>query len=124
MANHGTSNKIKITGESFTVLRGFKLSAVDGRDIEALPPKPNGTLPSEAMYIFQNPYPDFAFSKVSPPDFGVSVNCAARITGLPANNPDYIADFHYIGLMRCIDKMLEHNYVGVIKGNYTTPSSK
>lgn len=79
-------------------------------------PKPNGSLPSEAMMIYQNPYRDFAFQKITPPYYGNKENCLPRYTGIPANNPDFIADYHFIGIMRLIDKFTNHHYTGFIGG--------
>jgi len=122
MSNFGTSPRIKISGENLSVQKGMKLSPVDGEDIVATPPVPNsdGT-PSESMNIYQNPCKDFSFQHISFPDYTQGV---AHLTGLPANQPDYIADFHFIGLMRSIDYMLRHNYTGKITGDYNTPGSK
>ena len=124
----GTSPKIPITGEDFRTLSGVETSPIEGDGLEALPPLPSGAnhdLPSEAMYRYQNQYRDFAFQKITPPDYGWANNLA-RITGLPANVPDFVADFHFIGMMRSIDDMIHKStqYKGVITGSWETPKPK
>jgi hypothetical protein len=57
------------------------------------------------MYIYQNQYKDVSFPKICPPLYGDD-NSVARHTGLPINRPDYVADYHFISLMRIIDRML------------------
>lgn len=122
MPNYGTSPRIKIGGENLSTQKGMKLSPVDGEDIVAMPPVPNsdGT-PSESMSIYINPCKDFSFQHISFPDYTQGV---AKLTGVPANQPDFISDFHFIGLMRSIDHMLLHHYSGTITGDYNTPGSK
>ena len=115
---YGTSFTITLSGESFNVQNGYKLSSVKDAELVAQSPVPNGDEPSPAMIKFQNPFPEFAFDKISQPDYGRGL---ATITGLPANRPDYIADYHVIALMRCIDFMLSQGYEGKIDGNFDTP---
>lgn len=117
----GTSFKITLSGESFNITQGYSLSAIKDSEIVAQPPKPNGDEPSHAMLKFQNPFPEFAFDKISQPDYGRGLS---SITGLPANKPDYTADYHVIALMRCIDFMLSQGYEGRIDGNYDNPGCK
>lgn len=119
----GTSPSIIIDGAEFKPQKGYGLSAIKDAELVAQSPVPNGTEPSEAMLKFQNPYPEFAFDKISQPDYGYSDKALSRITGIPANKPDYIADYQFIALMRCIDFMLKQGYNGNINGNYDTPDS-
>ncbi len=119
----GTSPIIPINRAEFKLQNGYKLSAIKDAELVAQSPKPKGDEPSPAMLKFQNQFPEFAFDKISPPDYGLDKS-VARITGLPANKPDYIADYHVIGLMRCIDFMLSQGYNGQIDGNWETPIPK
>lgn len=121
MPNWGTSSRIRIGGEKLSFQKGMTLSPINGEGIEVLPPRPNGDTPSEAMYAYRNSDRDFTFQKITPPMYGQE-GSIARITGIPANEPDYIADFHYIGIMRAIDDMLRHRYKGTLTGNYDTPT--
>ena len=117
----GTSPRIIITGEDYAVIKKLELSPVTGDDVVVDPPLPvNGNMPSQAMYDYQNKYKDFSFQKICPPDYGPR-DSLPRLTGMPANNPDYVADFHFIALMRIIDHILQHRYVGYIGGSYNTP---
>lgn len=117
----GTSPRIIITGEDFTIMKRMELSPVSGDGVMAEPPLPvNNDMPSQAMYDYQNKYRDFSFEKICAPDYGPDESLP-RLTGMPANKPDYVADFHFIALMRIIDHILQHRYVGYIGGSYNTP---
>lgn len=116
----GVSVPIHIGGESFSPLLNMKMSPIEYDGITVNPPTPNGTQPSNAMKIYQNPFKDFAFQKISPSVYGPESSLLPRYTGLPANEPDYIADYHFISLMRLIDKFMKHSYVGYINGTMTT----
>lgn len=118
--NFGSSSRIKIGGETLTPQQGLSLSPIDDADLVAVPPEPNGDQPSQAMYNYRNRDKDFMFQKITPPMYGQD-DSIARLTGIPANEPDFIADFHFIGLMRAIDDMTRHRYSGYIGGSYDTP---
>ena len=121
MANFGTSSRINIGGESLKALQGLKISPVENSTLYATPPSPNNSEPSVAMTAYVNKFRDFAFQKISPPEFGYEDTCIAKVTGIPANEPDYISDTHFIALMRAIDDMLQHRYKGTIIGGYNNP---
>jgi hypothetical protein len=98
------------------------ISAIRDASLVAQPPIGNNdSTPSEAM-SYVNKYRDFAFQKISQIDYGYDDNIA-RYTGVPANQPDFIADFHFIALMRIIDDLLQHKYKGTIVGDYTNTGS-
>lgn len=122
MANFGTSSRINIGGESLKALQGLVISPIVNSTQYASPPTPNGSEPSTAM-TYVNKYRDFAFQKISPPEYGPDgENSTPRITGIPGNQPDYISDTHFIGIMRAIDGLIVHKYVGNISGTGDTPS--
>ena len=123
MGNFGTSPRIGIGGQPYTTRSTVRLSPIEGEGLEAVPPqmKSDGT-PSEAMYAYQNHDRDFTFQKITPPMYGTD-DSIARYTGVPANQPDFIADFHFIGIMRAIDDMTRHRYSGYIGGSYDTPGT-
>ena len=101
--------------------KAMTISPIDNSDLVALPPSvKDEDQPSEAMYAYQNADRDFIFQKITPPMYGPD-DSIARTTGVPANEPDFIADFHFIGIMRAIDHMLEHRYSGYISGTFDTP---
>ena len=120
MASNGTSPRISIGGEEFITVKRMKLSPIEGDGATASPPVPVKQMPSQAMYIFQNKYKDFSFQKICPPDYGQD-GSLPRLTGVPANKPDYVADFHFISLMRIIDDILTHKHSGHIDGSFNTP---
>ena len=62
------------------------------------------------------------FQKITPPMYGQD-GSISRTTGIPANEPDFIADVHFIGIMRAIDDMTRHRYTGYIGGSYDTPGT-
>jgi hypothetical protein len=115
----GTTPSIKIPGTQFQRKPTVTLSPIVYLQ-EANTPIPNNTTLSEAMNKYQNQYSEFAFNKISPPLYGNN-DSIARHTGLPANQPDFIADYHFIGLMRSIDDMLSPSYTGYIGGRINTP---
>lgn len=118
----GTSTNIGITGEEYgSNIRNWFASPAINDGASGHPPLPNkdGSA-SIAMLEFINNDPEFAFSKICPPLYG-PVQSMPRMTGLPGNDPDYIADFHFIGVMRSIDHILQPRYRGTIDGRYITP---
>lgn len=120
---NGTGFVIIIDGTEFKLQHGYQLSAIKDSELVVQSPRPVGDEPSKGMMKFLNPYPEFTFDKISPQDYGNS-GSLARITGIPANKPDYIADYHVIGIMRCIDYMLKQGYEGRIDGKWQTPISE
>ena len=123
MSNYGTSPRIPIGGEPFSPQHGITLSPIDNSDMVAIPPSPNGDgTPSFAMYKYVNEDRDFTFQKITPPMYGPD-DSVARYTRVPANEPDFIADFHFIGLMRAIDNMVRPGYSGYIGGSFDTPGA-
>lgn len=81
----------------------------------------NSTNLSTALSKYINPYPEFTFEKISEMDFGNS-SCIARSTGYPINRPDFVNDYYFISMMRCLDRVLQSEYKGMIKLSYDTPS--
>ena len=117
-SNFGTSRAVKISGQNFTLLKGFTISnVIDSGDVSS--PYAKDTADYNSVENFIGKYNDFAFTKICRPLYG-DANSLARYTGLPANNPDHIADFHFIGLMRSIDAMLMPKYSGYIDGTWGT----
>ena len=120
--NFGTSSRIRINGAVMSPQKAMTLSPINDKDLVAIPPNPIGDQPSEAMYAYRNRDRDFTFQKITPPMYGQN-DSIARLTGIPANEPDFIADFHFIGIMRAIDDMCRHRYSGYIGGTYDTPGT-
>lgn len=122
MASNGTSGRVSVGGQDFLKRNKFQLSPVENDGVSAVPPTPTGNVPTQDMYAYQNNYKDVSFPKICPPTYG-NDKCVARLTGIPINKPDFIADFHFISLMRSIDRMLQHRYKGTITGTYSTPGA-
>ena len=122
MANFGTSSRIRIGGQNMQSRQGMVVSPVLNDGYNSKAPTCNADYtPSPAMYAYRNHDRDFIFQKICPPMYGPS-GSIARITGIPANEPDFIADFHFIGLMRAIDDMCRHRYSGYIGGSTDSPT--
>ena len=123
MQNYGISPRLYFSDEQFKVLHGFKLSQVDGEGLQALPPSIKNSAGSEAIELMQTPFSEFAFNHIEYPSYG-DKDCIAQVTGIPINKPDFIADYHYISLARCIDELLMRNfYKGKLKGKFSTPGA-
>jgi hypothetical protein len=120
--NKGTTPQIQINGTTVTLNRGSQLIVTHavGNGLNAPSIKKDGT-PSE-MFNMSDASSLFTFAKICPPDYGTD-DSVARYTGVPINNPDFIADFHFIGLMRATDKLLIPKNKAVITGNFDTPSA-
>lgn len=123
MANYSVSARLYFDGVRFKPVSGMKLSALEGQGIQALPPIIDKNTGTPAIGIQQTPYSEFAFNHITPPDYG-NDDCIARVTGVPINKPDFVADYHFISLARSIDYLLmNNNYQGKITGNYNTPGA-
>ena len=120
--NYGVSRLIRISGQEFTLLNGFKISTIGVTGV-VNPPTPNNSGDVDKLIAYTNKHSDFTFQKVCPPLYGPD-NSTARYTGIPANEPDHIADFHFIGIMRSIDDILIPHYKGFISGVWSTVGSK
>lgn len=116
--NTSVSPKFKIDGEKFstqstgTVPR-FDLGVVN-------PPVVNVSSgqATNAIAKWICPYPDIAFEKISLPEWdGIS-----KFTAKISNEPDYIKDYHFISLMRCIDYYIKPDYNAIINVNLNTPT--
>lgn len=104
MSNTGFSYKFTITNEKFKLsqsgaIKRYKVSAVSAPQIATFQGQP-----SFGITKWINPYPQIAFEKVVLPQWGNSEANNAYIRSLTiTNEPDYIKDYHFIALMRCID---------------------
>ena len=117
--NYGVSRLIRISGQKFTLLNGFKISNISEFVNVVKPPTPSNSGDVEKLVAYTNKHSDFTFQKVCPPLYGPNYS-TARYTGIPANEPDHIADFHFIGIMRTVDDILIAKYKGYIAGTWGT----
>lgn len=120
--NEGTSSGQNVPGTQMQPNRGSQLHKPHnvGNGLNAPSPNADGT-PSDAFNV-SDASSLFTFSKICPPDYGTN-DSIARYTGVPINKPDFVADFHFIGLMRATDKLLMPKNRAVIGGSANTPSS-
>ena len=101
----GTSPYITITAESFNITRyhnisGFLFGGIRPPDIAY------GNSYSEAMEIWIQLWADWNYCKITEPKY----DGIADDMGVISNMPDYIKDFHFIGIMRNIDDFLKPHY--------------
>ena len=127
----GTSNPVTVSGEdlqsrknpSFSPVEGVE-TTVNGKPTVVKPPVGSANGVSESLTLNHNAFPEFVFEKVAAPEYGVSKDAIARYTGVPVNRPDYVNDYHFIGIMRIVDKLVNPSYKGKILNIYNTPESK
>lgn len=126
----GTSDPIIVSSENFSPRKNPSFSKpkgvlIDsyGKTVEVSPPIISAGNYSEALSK-TNIFPAFIFEKLSIPEYGASEDAIARFTGVPVNRPDFISDYHFIGLMRMVDKLTNPSYKGKIVAIYDTPGSK
>ena len=115
MANSGVSNKFLITAEKLQqnqsgAITRYKVNAISPPTLNVFKGKP-----SYGITKWINPYPDIAFEKVVLPQWGGQTqdNAYYRTTTI-SNQPDYIKDYHFISLMRCIDFYNDSEFQAVI----------
>jgi hypothetical protein len=121
--SHGTSNVIKIGGEGFRLLKTFTVSKIDktGLKFVGAPELKDASDAIGELLYRTNRYPHFVFPKICPPQF--PENTLAAETRIPGNEPDFISDFHFIGLMRSIDHLLKYNHTCKITGFFQSVKS-
>ena len=111
MANNGVSHKFKIDGAKFksNPYGSVKRYSAGGAVAPPVVSVVQGKI-SSAILKWVNPYPDIAFEKIILPYFdGIS-----QYTTQISNDPDFIKDYHFISLMRCIDLYNSITYSGII----------
>jgi len=99
--SRGTSPTTTITAEDMNPLHPHIISDVDATGIVRPPELGVGGSPSEAMSYIQ-PWPSWNYTKMTEPKFdGVT-----QYLGQMSNRPDFISDYHFIGLMRNAELIL------------------
>lgn len=97
--NNGTSNKIIITDEPVNEQKYHSIAKYVNQMVASPPSLAPGNGVSTAMLKWVNPWPEFAFDKISEPRY----DGVGQHTGTITNRPDLIKDYHFISLMRTID---------------------
>lgn len=114
----GTSPMISIPAESFNLTRYMTITSI-GITIPVNPPSiANGGAFSHAMSMWLQPYPIINYNKITEPKF----DGIGKHIGMITNRPDFISDFHMIGIMRNVDAVLAPNYHSHIMGIGNTPT--
>ena len=114
--NNGVSYQFVIDGTKFqtnvygTVTR-WQLPQVEPPKLQQL----NKT--SQSLLKWINPYPEIAFEKIIIPYFDGIYKFTTRVS----NDPDFIKDYHFISLMRCIDIYNKDNYSAQIIVDHDSP---
>jgi len=121
MAGGGSPN-IPITGEPMMARKSPQFSPVVLKDNEASPPVLSTSEAMECFDKYVNYFPEFVFDKICEPNYGPA-SCIAQKLGMFANRPDFTNDYHFIGIMRCIDLISKPTYKGKIVLKYGTPSA-
>lgn len=116
----GTGSPINIPREKLKARKHASFSNVSDYFKGSTPIVTSENL-STALEKYVNPFPEFAFEKISEVDFGSSTHLG-QTTGRPMNRPDFINDYYFISMMRCIDRVTLPEYKGLIKLKYNTPS--
>ena len=118
MSNSGTSGTFSVTNEKMTPGKYHNISQFEITTVK--PPEINdGNAVSLAMTKWMQPWPDWNFEKISFPLYeGV-----CQFLGIPSNRPDFIKDYHFIGIMRNVDLYLAPTYQAYIYGTTTGVAS-
>lgn len=117
MSNTGVSFKFLIDGTKLKKNQyGIVVDKVS-KGVVNPPAIQNLDFISPAFQKWINPYPQIAFQKIITPQFdGIS-----KYTTMVSNQPDFIKDYHFISLMRCIDYYNQDLYSGYIEIKVDTP---
>ena len=113
MSNTGTSYKFIITNQP---LQASFTPSIQRYNLQTTNPPVSTSYqgqPSYAITKWINPFPQIAFEKIVLPQFESVYQYTTRIS----NQPDYIKDYHFIALMRCIDFYNAPAYQALIKGD-------
>ena len=117
MSNNGVSYRFVIDGTQFNAningdIGRYQLDAVN-------PPRlQDEKITSQSLLKWINPYPQIAFEKIMIPYFDGIYQYTARVS----NDPNFIKDYHFISLMRCIDLYNKDVYNAEIQVDYNGPS--
>ena len=115
MSNVGTSFKFLITNQKLQPSYEAKVTRYEGQAVNTPVPTSFMGQASYGVKKWQNPFPDISFQKIILPDYEGVYNYTTTIS----NEPDYIKDYHFIALMRCIDFYNAPAYQAIIKATGT-----
>lgn len=114
--SNGVSYRFLIDG---TKLKENKYGSVQRYSLDAVkPPKiQQGNKISMSLLKWVNPYPQISFQKIILPYF----DGVYKYTTQVSNDPDFIKDYFFIALMRCIDLYNKDVYDALINQNHDGP---
>lgn len=114
----GTSPMISIPAEGFKLTRYMKITGTGVSTLISPPSLASGGAFSHSMNMWIQPFPLWNFSKITEPKF----DGIGQHIGMITNRPDFISDFHMIGIMRNVDVVLAPSYYSHILSTATTPT--
>jgi hypothetical protein len=116
ISSYGTSPAVVISRERMKEGKYHKIISQTISNVNP-PSVTTGNGVSVAITRWVQSWPTFNFDRISIPRFdGVS-----QYTGVPSNRPDFIKDYHFIGVMRCIDRYLSPTYSAFIFTEASSP---
>lgn len=117
----GTSPRFKYTGEELIEGKYHSISSFSVTTSVTPPEVAPGNTASLSMSKWIQPWPDWNFEKIASPLY----DGVCKYLGTPSNRPDFIKDYHFIGVMRTIDFYLAPSYAAFIScrtgGNTPNP---
>lgn len=114
--NIGTSPNFSVTGEDFSETQSLPLTDFSLEEVK--PPSISDNTNVTAITKWINPCPEISFAKIAYPKYdGIcQYNCVI------SNNPDFVQDWHFIGIMRCVDYYIAPEYIANIRVRVTSPT--
>lgn len=116
LTSYGTSPRVTITRERMSEGKYHKIATQSLSNIQP-PSVSTANAVSVAMTKWVQPWPTFNFNKISHPLY----DRQAQYTGIPSNRPEFVKDYHFIGIMRCIDLFLSPTYNAYIFSSTSGP---
>lgn len=100
--NSGTSPAVTITAEELDQINYHHITDVNIDGVNP-PGLAQGAALSEGIEMWQQPWLQWNGEKITEPKF----DGIAQSLGMISNIPDYIKDYHFIGLMRLVNNYLK-----------------
>lgn len=116
----GTSRRFIIGAEAVREIKKQAILPADAGTDASPPNLPTTGEPSLAFTKWVNPWPEFAFNRISFPKYDNATSVSWYLAR-PRNEPSFVMDYHYIGMMRLIDVYLAPAYSGTITQTGTGP---
>jgi hypothetical protein len=114
----GISPFIVVSSEELTSLKSHDITDVDIDGVKP-PTLADGAAYSPAINMFIQPHSTFNFNKITEPKYDGIADKIGRVS----NVPDFISDYHFIGIMRNVDEIISPEYRAHITVNAHSPST-